>query len=202
MDPKAEYYLEKAAALQRQLAARHGFVRARHLRRILSLVLTVLWYVFWIDSSLAYFARPYATFNPKNVMMYISAAVLLLLPFALFKPQRLFTDRTFCGRVTRTCSHNRVGNTTLSKSTRLTLTVRRFDNGKLKTLRLTLRPGLREYYPEGCAVCKLSGVPYPVRLDADQAARPRDTVLCHHCGWFNPRRYERCFECSRKLFIK
>ena len=202
MDPKEEYYLEKAAALQRQFAARHGFVRARCLRRALSLVLTVVWYVFWIDSSLSYFSRPYATFNPKNVMMYISAAVLLLLPFELFKPQRLLTDRTFCGRVTQTRSNNRVGNTTLSKSTRLTLTVRRFDNGKSQTLRLTLRPGLREYFPEGCAVCKLSGVPYPVRRDADRAERQRDTVLCHHCGWFNPRRYERCFECSRKLFIK
>lgn len=202
MNMRDSYSLARAEEIFGKLAEEPSYTRPLWIKRILSAVLTVGWYVFWLYTSLHYFASPYATPNPKNVMMYLSIALLTVLPFALFKPQRCFTDRSFAGEIMRLKLHNHVGDTTLSKRVTAILTLRRLDNGKKKTVRFTLKPGLKEYYPVGCVVCKAAGLAYPIRIELSEEEKRQDAVLCYRCGFFNAEQYTYCFECSGKLLLK
>lgn len=193
---------EKAALVQAHYAACGELRRAFIVKRILSLALTFLWYAVWLYSALVYFSRSYATFNPKNVMMYLSCAALILLPFSLFKPHKALSDRTFSGVVADVRVRGRSGLSSLNRPATLKLIIRPFGRQKSKTVSVVLHDGIKETYPTGCAVCKLAGLAYPVRLDLPPEEQSRDAALCHRCGHFNPRRYTRCFECHAPLFEK
>lgn len=202
MNMRDSYYLARAEEIFGMLAGEPSYVRSLWIRRILSVALTVGWYAFWLYTAFHYFASPYATPNPKNVMMYLSIVLLTVLPFVLFKPQRCVTDRSFAGEITQIKLHNHVGNVTLAGRVSATVTLRRLDNGKKKKICFTMKPGLKEYYPVGCLVCKAAGLAYPIRLELSEKEKRQDAVFCHRCGFFNAEQYTYCFECSGKLLLK
>ena len=186
---------EEAAA---RLAACPEEKRRAAAKYALSLAATVLWFAVWIESAVRYFRHSYATFNPFNVVMIVSVIVLTVLPFRLFHPLRVFTEKTYCGVIRQVKARENAGLTVLVRSTKLVLVIEGTD-GKKRKKKIERRAGFLGYYEEGTPVSVFRGVAYPVKLDAPADG---ETVLCQHCGSFEPRRYTRCFECRHALWNK
>ena len=198
----SEYYSEKANRFVSAYSQSTGLKRRILLKRFFSLFFTAAWFVIWLVSAKAYFARSYATFNPKNVLVYITVAVLIILPFCLFKPQKFLTDTTFYGKIVSLKIKNLVGTNTISRKTKLYIYAKPFGKNRVKKITVTLLPGIKDIYTVGAPICKIARLNYPLRLDTEKFAvhkppkNPADSMLCLNCGYFNPPHYKRCFECS------
>ncbi len=204
-----ELYREKAAKLYAEYHAAVGFRRKVLLTKILRVALWILWYVLWGVSAMTYFARDYATFNSKNAMMYIAGAILILLPFKLFRPIAAFRDVTFPGTITGSTIKTvtkvqgyQVRSHAIQYKTVQILKIKRLDNQKIVTLRLPLLEGMKDLYYQGDTVLKFAGVPYPVSLDRPINSEDGEYCFCYHCGHLNAAYYTRCFECSNVLLFK
>lgn len=182
-----------------------AYINCKELQRILlvktvaSPLLTVLWYFAWIYSTVIHFMRPWATFNYKNVLVYITAFAVLSAPFVLFKPQRYLFTKPFIGKITAISSENLVvDRATQINYIKIKLTA--IDNSSAKTVRVKLTPDVANYYKNDDCVLILRGLKYPIKITAfDQ-----NTALffCPFCGRFSPKDYTRCFECCKPIFFK
>lgn len=151
----SEYYSEKANRFVSAYSQSTGLKRRILLKRFFSLFFTAAWFVIWFMSAKAYFARSYATFNPKNVLVYITVAVLIFLPFCLFKPQKFLTDTTFYGKIVSLKIKNLVGTNTVSRKTKLYIYARPFGKNRVKKITVTLLPGIKDIYTVGALYAKL-----------------------------------------------
>ena len=192
-------------ALMKKYRAEGRLVAERRTKCVLSVLGTIAWYTVWVWSALDYFSRDYATFNPKNVMMYAASLVILIIPFFLLRPQRVF-ERVWYGTVEsiRTETEFRRRSRVSGDHVDAFLIMQMKDAAdKQHKLKLRLRPGIRDYYVAGQAYSVLPDVRYPVRIEEPPLGTASDPVVfCPHCGSFEPYRYTKCFDCSRPLWNK
>ena len=195
------YLYEKARIIYQKYKDCKELQRSITIKTVMSLVFTVAWYYIWTSSAISYFNKPWATFNPKNVIMYITIIVIVIAPFYLFKPQKMLNTKPFLGKL---CDKKftYLHLTRHSTKTYFVVTVKSLDGKKVKRFKMKAVEGLLNRYTVDTAVVKLRGLDYPIIIDeffADKS--PDDTIMCPHCGHFNPARYERCFECSSPVWV-
>ena len=199
------YGMTRHETLQKRHDGERGLKTARIVKNIVSAAATVVWYAVWITSAVDYFGRVYATFNPKNVLVYVAAVAIAVLPFGLFKPQRI-AEKPYEGKITAVrpvAEFKRTSRVSgYNVETRLDVEITDAD-GKRRTKRVRLRPGVKDYYAVGERVSVLPDVPYPVRQNEPAFGTENDRlVFCPHCGSFEPVRYTKCFECAAPLWNK
>lgn len=196
-----EHIYEKAKLVYSKYKSSAELQRNIAIKTVVSVVLTVLWYVLWVTSVIRYFSNSWATFNPKNVLVYIAAIVITIAPFYLFKPQKWLTFKPYTGKITASEDRNiRVDRATSTHT--LHLSTVSVDGKTLRQIKVKMFPGIENYYRTGNCLVYLRGLDYPVKLDLSEEELQSEQTLCHCCGHFNPKRYERCFNCSNILWSK
>lgn len=182
-----------------------AYINRKELQRILlvktiaSVLLTFLWYFAWIYSTVIYFMRPWATFNYKNILVYITAFAVLSAPFVLFKPQRYLFTKPFIGQITAISNENLVVDRS-SQINYIKIKLIATDSSYAKTVRVKHTRDIDNYYKNGDCVLLLRGLQYPIKITTcDQC---NAYVFCPFCGRFSPKNYTHCFECSKPIFFK
>ncbi len=192
---------EKAKAVYGEYKSSKELQRKIAIKSIISAVLTVLWYILWVTSAIRYFSNSWATFNPKNVLVYLAAVAITVAPFYLFKPQKWFRFKPYAGKIISAEGRNiRVDRATSTHT--LHLSTKSIDGKTSRKIKVKMFPGIENYYRTGNCFVFLRGIEYPVRLDLTNEEQQSEQTLCHCCGHFNPKRYDRCFNCTSILWSK
>ncbi len=196
-----EYLLEKAALVYRKYKECKEIQTKITINTVLSVIMSVLWYIIWIFSAINYFSKPWSTFNPKNILMYIASFTIIAAPFFLFKPHRWLRFKPFVGKITyRKDKSVRVDR--VSVQHRLVLKASAINGHKNFKIELRFLPGMLSYYQQNRYIVNFRGVRYPVKFELTDEERNSEQVLCHMCGHNSPRRYKRCFNCRSPLWSK
>ncbi len=195
------YSYEKAKRVYAEYKSSQELQRKIATKTVVSVVLTFLWYVLWTTSALRYFSHSWTTFNHKNPVTYVAIIVIVLVPFYLFKPQKWLRFKPYAGKIMSAEARNiRVDRATSTHI--LHLSTISFDGKNIKKLKVKMFPGIENYYRAGKHFVYLRGIEYPIRLDLTDEELQSEQTLCHFCGHFNPKRYDRCFNCTSILWSK
>ena len=170
--------------------------RSINTKTIVSLILTVVWYYVWTTSAISYFSKPWATFNPKNILMYISVLVIIVAPLYLFKIHKWLKFKPFAGTI---ADIKYVEHVTKSSNRKyINFKVTSVDKKKTIKCKIKAKDGVLNYFKNESPILFLRGLDYPVKLFTDMT----ETAFCSCCGTFNPKTYDRCFECSSLIWSK
>ncbi len=175
--------------------------RSINIKTAISLILTTLWYYIWFTSAISYFSKPWATFNAKNMLMYISVLVIILAPLRLFKIHKWLKFKPFVGIITDskyTVLHMTKG----SNKKYIDFNVASIDKKKKIKCKIEAKDGILNYFKNETPVLFLRGLEYPIKLSIGISSQNNVTSFCSCCGTFNPNHYDRCFECSTLLWNK
>lgn len=175
--------------------------RKINIKMAVSLVLTVIWYYVWVTSAISYFSKPWATFNSKNILMYISVLAIITAPLYLFKIHKWFKFKPFLGIITDS-NYTVVHITKGSDKKYIDFKVSSIDRSKKVRCKIKAQNGILNYFKNGTPVLFLRGLEYPVKLNIGESLDKNETIFCSCCGAFNPYRYNRCFECSSVMWNK
>ena len=175
--------------------------RKINVKMTVSIVLTVIWYYVWITSAITYFSKPWATFNSKNILMYVSVLAIISAPLYLFKIHKWFKFKPFLGIITDN-NYTVVHITKGSYKKNIDFKVTSIDSSKKVRCKIKAQNGILNYFKNETPVLFLRGLEYPVKLSVESSSINNDNIFCSCCGEFNPKRYNRCFECSSVLWNK
>ena len=188
-------------------------------RRCLQIGGYLLWTAALVWGALAYNAA-HATYPPHRLILGWKLAVwigvVLLSGFFLFRVPGTIRGRGFVGRVktsgllhSYTHSADPGAADPVDYDFRLhTALLVETENGKRRRVRFEQKPGFYLYYYEGARVCKLSGLPYPLRDPSQKVAAPPSTGkgddlsnghLCVACGMLNKHGRQPCAGCGLSL---
>lgn len=196
-----EYLYEKAKAVYGKYKECKELQSSINVKTVVSFALTVIWYVIWITSAITYFKNPWASFNYKNIITYITFIVILVIPFLLFKPQKYARFKPFLGIIEKhDVSHIRYSYS--HSTTNAVFIIKSVDGKKTKKIKVKAVSNVFNYFAVGTPVVILRGVTYPVKIDTSAENQADKQIFCPNCGHFNPERYERCFECSTVVWNK
>ena len=169
-------------------------------------ILTILWFIVWLDAAIRLYGLPYVDFSWKNPRIYILSLILIIIAWKLFKPYRVFTDKSYYGVITgietgkaskKTGSSGR--RIFYANVTTLNLEILACD-GKTRYKKVFATKGLNEIYQKGTEVSVICGEKYPVPLDRQLV--PQGKALCTKCGSLEDKSYTYCYTCHRLLWFK
>lgn len=196
-----EYLYEKAKAVYKKYKDCKELQSTINVKTVVSLALTVIWYIIWITSAISYFKNPWASFNYKNIITYITFIVIIIIPFFLFKPQKYTRFKPFLGIIEKhDVSHVRYSYA--HSTTNAIFIIKSVDGKKSKKIKVKAVSNVFNYFSIGTPVIIIRGVTFPVRIDTSDSDKTDEQIFCPNCGHFNPVRYERCFECSTVVWNK
>ena len=169
-------------------------------------VLTFVWFAVWLDAAIRLYALPYVDFSAKNPRIYILSVILIIAAWKLFKPYRVFTEKT-CYGVIKSIKKGKKSRKTGSSGRKifysecdtLELTILCSD-GKERIKTVFVTKGLDKIYTEGTEVSIICGENYPVPV-AKQLL-PEGKSLCTKCGSLEESSYTYCYTCHRTLWFK
>lgn len=195
------YLYEKAKTIYSKYKSCKELQRKISIKTAVSLILTMLWYYIWISSAISYFNKPWATFNIKNLLMYISSFAILIVPFLLFKPQKMLSFKPFIGKI---CD-KKFTYLQFTRNTRQDYTVimaKELNGRKIRKIKVKSVDGILKQYSNDTPIVCLRGIDYPIKIDIEDQNLKEETLFCPCCGHYNPTRYDRCFECASPIWIK
>lgn len=215
MTPFHENELSKHAEIYKQYVENVPVYMRGDFKRLLRLVLFLIWCGVWAESAIRYYNLDYVDFSFMNPRIYIIPVVIIVLGIWIFKPYRFFTDRTRCGFIeditfiqgynARMGGGARMGNkfvsarNTVQVKNAVTVTVTGSD-GKKSVKKMAAFENFSKLYKKGSAVSVISGVDLPIPLE--EGIVPRGRCLCTKCGSFEPSDYRRCNMCHAILWYK
>jgi hypothetical protein len=143
----------------------------------------------------------------------IILTLISIVGFAVFRPLKIFTDRTYCGIIegiekqhAETAKKDKNGTKVVEKKlTRIVyngtnvLTIRK-PSGLVIKRRV---PNLAKFdliYDIDTPVSVINGVKFPVPMKKETI--PKGTVMCTKCGSFEVERRTRCSMCFYSLWYK
>ncbi len=169
------------------------------------LVITVLWVLIWLEAAIRYFSLAYVEFSLMNPRIYIIPPILLALAIWWFKPQRVFTEKTYFGVIE---SVEKIKKNKKTHSSGKRIFFRTFDaqkltvtdyNGKMRTKTVFISPSAPKLYEKGSVITVIAGENYPVPHSPDTI--PENNVLCTKCGSLNADNYKYCFTCHHTMWL-
>ncbi len=179
------------------------YVRRKQLRRGLGYLLFL---GIWLFTALFY-NREHATYPPERRFvggrMALWMGIGIFIGFFLFRVYRLITQRTVAGIIeSEKTSHTYAASADpgafqpmhYAERTHVVLRIRQ-DDKKKRRVRFEQKTGFYQYYPQGARVVRFAELPYPVRLDADDATG----LVCAACGEWHKSEHTRCEKCGHTL---
>ncbi len=178
---------------------RHYVLRRDLLRALGYVVWIVVWY-----AAVAVYNGSHETYPDYRLILgwklWLWLAVSAVTGFFLFRIQRFFTDRSFCGQIekaglSRSYSASAdpgEGDYDFRLNTHLRI---RTADGKRRNIRFEQKPGFYRYYAEGTQVVHFHGLPYPVNTDPSA----ENGWVCSACGSFSQERRDTCEICRHSL---
>lgn len=201
----SEYEAEKHRHLLRLYTQKVPFLSRGMFKVYLCFAATVIWIAVWIEAAVRYFSLAYVDFSIKNPRIYILPIVLFFAAWKLFKPYKLFTEKTYFGGITdikykkkQVRSHfagRRIYYTAALEGT-LFITD---EKGKVHKKKLFLSQALHKLYQKGLTVTVIKGEKYPLCHDK---TKYEGKLPCIHCGNLEDASYNRCFNCRKLLWTK
>ncbi len=190
-------------------------------RRCLQMFGYLLWTAALVYGAIAYNAA-HATYPPHRLILGWKLAVwiaaVLVSGFFLFRVPGMIKGRGFVGTIKRsslahsyTHSADPGAADPVDYDFRLhTSLVVQTEQGKRRRVRFEQKPGFYLYYYEGTRICKLSGLPYPLRdpasvtstEDGNRKTHGDDLSgghLCVACGRLNRHLEQPCTGCGLSL---
>lgn len=201
-----QYIYQKAKNTYDKYISCKELQKSINTRCFLSIAGTILWYYIWISSAISHFNKPWATFNPTNVIMYVTGLLILIIPFFLFKPIKYLNFKPFIGMVTKQNS-SYVRYSHGHSNTHAIFKIQSLDGKKTRRVKVKAVSNIFNHYNVGSHVLILRGITFPIRITLDNELQLDDDkndrkVFCPNCGHYNPERYNRCFECSTIIWNK
>lgn len=180
---------------------------------VLRCVLFVLWCYIWLESGARYLSLDYVYYDMTDPRLIIIPTLLVLIGIAIFKPQAIFTNRTYFGKIEKiekqhaeTITKNEKGvkvvvrkmASILYNGTNL-ITIRK-PSGRLVQRKVPNLAFFDRLYDIDTSVSVINGVKFPVPMNRDVI--PKDRCFCTKCGSFEKRERTRCSMCFSTLWYK
>ena len=181
-------------------------------RCVMRVVLFVLWCVIWLESGTRYVNLSYVYFDSDTRAVIVSL-LLSILGYFIFKPYKIFTERSFCGKVemiekqrAETVKKDKNGKKVREKGIRSGLydgtnvLVIRKPDGRLARKTVPNLVAFENLYDIDTEVSVICGVRFPVPLD--NKAVPENSRFCTRCGSFESAERTRCSMCFSLMWNK
>ena len=180
---------------------------------ILRCVLFVFWCYIWLESGTRYLSLDYVYYDMTDPRLIIIPTLLFLVGIAIFKPQTIWTSRTYFGKIEKiekqhaeTVIKNEKGvkvivrkmASILYNGTNV-LTIRK-PNGALVQRKVPNLASFDRLYDFDTSVSVINGVKFPVPMN--RGIIPENMCLCTKCGSFEKRQRSRCSMCFSTLWYK
>lgn len=180
-------------------------------KHLFFLFLFFVWCFVWFESAYRYLNLDYVYYNMKDPRIIIIPLFIILFGFYIFKPQRIYTNRTLFGKIEAiekqgayTISKDETGKIVRTKKLRRRIfdgtniiTVRIY-NGKLKNYKVPNVAKFDMLYDIDSSVSIISGEKFPVQMDKNLISQGK--YFCTRCSSFeeSPRTY--CSSCHSRLW--
>lgn len=180
---------------------------------ILRCILFVLWCYIWLESGTRYLSLDYVYYDMTDPRLIIVPVLVFLLGIAIFKPHRIWTAKTYFGKIEKiekqhaeTVTKNEKGvkvivrkmASILYNGTNV-LTIRK-PNGRLVQRKVPNLASFDKLYDIDTSVSVINGVKFPIPMN--KAIIPGEMCLCTKCGSFEKKERTRCSMCFSTLWYK
>lgn len=180
---------------------------------LMRLVLFILWCYIWLESGNRYLSLDYVYYDMTDTRLIIIPLLISLAGIFIFKPQSIFTKRTFFGKIERIEKQNaeiikKDYNGTKVRIKRMhyvvydgmnTLTIRK-ANGRLVHRKVPNLASFDTLYDLDSSVSVINGQRFPVPMN--KQVLPQGKCLCTKCGSFETSERKRCSMCFTTLWYK
>lgn len=180
---------------------------------LLRIVLFAAWCFIWLYSGKNYFSLDYVHYDKSDARFLIVPMMLAIIGFFIFKPYKIWSDRTYFGKVEKIekqsaeiIKRNEKGAKVVVKRMRMvmydgfnTLTIRK-KNGRLVKRKVPNLASFDKIYDLDSSVSVICGVRFPAPMN--KAVVPQDKCFCTKCGSFEKTTRTRCSMCFTTLWYK
>ncbi len=182
-------------------------------RCVFRCVLFLVWCFVWLESGVRYVNLDYVYYDMTDTRLIVVPMMISLLGIWIFKPYKLWTERTYFGKIERIDKQNAIvikkdekGMKVIVKKLRSAvyagtnvLTIRRSD-GKLVQRSVPNLLHFDSIYDLDTSVSVVCGVKFPVPMNKE--VFPKGNCFCTKCGSFEQPEYKRCSMCHSLLWYK
>ena len=180
---------------------------------LLRIALFIFWCFVWLESGNRYLKLDYVYYDMGDTRLLIVPMLLCVLGFFIFKPYKIWTDRTYFGKIEKIEKQNAElikkddkGMKVVIKRMHMvmydgfnTLTIRK-KNGRLAKKKVPNLAAFDRLYDLDSSICVINGVRFPAPMN--KGVIPENMCLCTKCGSFEKKERTRCSMCFTTLWYK
>ncbi len=212
MDGQNEYLAEKHKEIYSLCRNTLPFYSRGREKRFLRVILFILWCIIWLESGKRYASLSYVYLD-SDARAVVVAVLLCVLGYFIFKPYKIFTERTYFGKIeviekqrAETIKKDKHGKKVHIKDIHsglydgTNMLIVRTPTGRLKKKKVPNLVAFDSIYDIDIPVSVMSGEKFPVPLTRDFL--PGNRCFCTRCGSFERLEKERCSMCFSLLWYK
>ena len=180
---------------------------------LLRIVLFVAWCVIWLESGTRYLNLDYVYYDSGDARLILIPMLLSVIGFFIFKPYKIWSQRTYFGKIERIEKQNAELIKKNDKGVKIvikrmhmvmydgmnTLTIRK-KNGRLAKKKVPNLAAFDKLYDLDSSVSVINGIRFPAPMDKNVI--PENMCLCTACGSFERNTRTRCSMCFSTLWYK
>lgn len=180
---------------------------------LIRIVLFIAWCIIWFESGSRYLSLDYVYYDKGDVRLIAIPMILSVIGFFIFKPYKIWTNRTYFGKIERIekqsaelVKKDKNGVKVVIKRMHMVmydgmnvLTVRK-ANGRLCKRKVPNLITFDRLYDIDSSVSVINGVKFPVPMNKNVI--PEGKCLCTKCGSFEKSERQRCSMCFTLLWYK
>ena len=207
-----------------QLKTRHKEIMSTHkdvlpfykrgpFRCFLRIVLFLAWCALWLYSGKTYLSLDYVYYDAGDVRFLIVPMLLAVIGFFIFKPYKIWTQRTYFGKIEKIekqsaeiIKKNEKGAKVVIKRMHMvmydgfnTLSIRK-KSGRLVKRKVPNLATFDRIYDLDSSVSVICGEKFPAPMN--RAVVPEGKCFCTKCGSFESTTRTRCSMCFTTLWYK
>lgn len=171
------------------------------------------WCITWFESGNRYLKLDYVYYDMGDMRLLFVPMLLSAVGFFVFKPYKLWTDRTYFGKIEKIekqsaelIKKDDKGKKVVIKRMHMvmydgfnTLTIRK-KNGRLVKKKAPNLAAFDKLYDIDSSVSIINGLRFPVPMNRNVI--PENMCLCTKCGSFEKKERTRCSMCFTTLWYK
>ena len=180
---------------------------------LLRIALFAFWCFIWFESGNRYLNLDYVYYDMGDTRLLIVPLMLSVIGFFVFKPYKIWSQRTYYGKIEKIEKQNaelikkdKKGTRVVIRQTHMvmydgfnTITVRK-KNGRLSKKKVPNLATFDRLYDLDTSVSVINGVRFPVPMNKNVI--PAGMCLCTKCGSFEKKTRTRCSMCFSTLWYK
>ena len=182
-------------------------------RCALRVVFFVLWCVVWLESGNRYLSLDYVYYDMGDARLLIVPMLISIAGFFIIKPYKIWTDRTYFGKIEKIEKQNALlikkddkGARVIIKRMHMVmydgynmLTIRK-KNGRLAKKKVPNLATFDKLYDIDSSLSVINGLRFPAPMN--KGVIPEGMCLCTKCGSFESKERIRCSMCFTTLWYK